>query len=110
MAQEKLLCSSINMPTGSYYPATAAASVLISSVAADLAVTVPASSFFYFLLPSKSVWTSLFATIQMWWKISGLTLDIRMRQSDFRLGTLLHREIRKVATPSNLSNLCTGND
>lgn len=46
MAQEKLLCSSINLPTGSYYPATAAASALISSVAADLAVTVPASSFF----------------------------------------------------------------
>lgn len=46
MVQEKLLCSSINLPTGSYYPATAAASALISSVAADLAVTVPASSFF----------------------------------------------------------------
>lgn len=110
MAQEKLLCSSINLPTGSYCPATAPASALISSVAADLAVTVPASSFFYFLLPSKAVWTSLFAMIQMRWKISGLTLDIRMHQSDFRLGTLLHREIRKVATPSNLSNLCTGND
>lgn len=96
MVQEKLLCSSINFPTGSYYPATAAASALISSGAADLALTVPASSFFYFLLPSKAVWTSLFAMIQM--------------RSDFRLETLLHREIRKVATPSNLSNLCTGND
>lgn len=108
--RRSFLCSSINLPTGSYYPATAAASALISSVAADLAETVPASSSFYFLLPSKVVWTSLFAMIQMRCKISGLTLDIRMHQSDFRLGTLLHREIRKVATPSNLSNLCTGND
>lgn len=33
------------------------------------------------------------------------TLDRRMRHSDFRLGTLLHREIGKVATLSNPSNL-----
>lgn len=66
-------------------------------------------SFFFFLFP-VAFQGSLFAMIQMRWKISGLTLDIRMHQSDFRLGTLLHREITKVATPSNLSNLCTGND